>query len=109
PDGQRQSASQGTSHQHVASIEVHDVSDSCLFTLFFQDALRIKRPCAGRETQTGRWPGEASQRRAWPFWLQPDGNGLDTAPLVVALPGQTYGLAVVTRPDGRCVQPIRTW
>lgn len=68
-----------------------------------------KSPCARRETQAGRRPGEASQRRAWPFWPQPEGNGLHTAPLFVALLGQTSSLAVGARLDWRCVQPIRTW
>jgi len=34
-----------------------------------------KRPCARRETQPGSPPGKASQRRAWSFWPQPEGNG----------------------------------
>ncbi|WP_332777141.1 hypothetical protein, partial [Polaromonas sp.] len=32
----------------------------------------------------GRPPDKALQRRAWPFWLQPEGNVLNRAPLVVA-------------------------
>ena len=66
---------------------------------FFKMRCGSKRPCARRETRPGYAPGKASQRRAWPFWPQPEGNGLKTAPLVVALLGQTPGLAVVARLD----------
>jgi hypothetical protein len=49
------------------------------------------------------------QRRAWLFWLQPEGKGVETAPLVVALLGQTPSLAVIPRLDWRCFHPFRTW
>ena len=68
-----------------------------------------KRSCARREPQPGLAPGKASQRGAWPFWPQPEGNGVETAPLFVALLGQTSSLAVVARLDWRCFHPIRTW
>ena len=43
------------------------------------------------------------------FWPQPEGNGLETAPLVVALLGQTPSLADVVRLNWHCFQPIRNW
>jgi hypothetical protein len=78
-----------------------------LFTLFFHNALRIKKVMRKARNAAGVAPGKASQRRAWLFWPQPEGNGLETAPLVVALLGQTLSLAVVVRLDWRCFQPIR--
>ena len=46
-----------------------------------------KRSCARRETQPDSMSGKASQRGAWPFWPQPVGNVVKTAPLVVTLLG----------------------
>ena len=67
-----------------------------------------KRSCARRETQPGSPPGQASQRGAWPFWPQPEGNGAKTAPLVVTLLAQAASLGVVARLDWRCFSHVRT-
>src|SRR6266536_6401167 len=67
-----------------------------------------KRSCARRETQPGSTPGQASQRGAWPFWPQPEGNGVKTAPLVVTLLAQAASLGVVARLDWRCFNGVRT-
>ena len=61
-----------------------------------------------RKTQPGVSPGQALQRRAWPFWLQPEGKGVETTPLFVTLLGQTPSLTVVPRLDWRCFYPFRT-
>jgi hypothetical protein len=60
-----------------------------------------KRPCEGRETQPGRWPGEASQRGARPSWRQPDGHLLHAWPLARRCAqegrGHSLGRAVTTQ------------
>src|SRR6185369_5660741 len=56
-----------------------------------------KRSCARRETQPDSTSGQASQRGAWPFWPQPEGNGVKTAPLVVTLLAQAASLGVLAR------------
>jgi len=77
-----------------------------LFTLFFHNALRIKKDMRKARNAAGVAPrqGFATPRMAF---LAATGNGLKTAPLVVALLGQTPSLAVVVRLDWRCFQPIR--
>ena len=75
---------------------------------FFEMRCGSKRPCARREMQPGYPPGQASQRRARPFWPQPEGKGVQAAPLIVARLGQTPSLAVVARLDWRCLHPFRT-
>src|SRR5439155_8674480 len=52
--------------------------------------------------------GEALQRRAWPFWQQPDGNGWHGAPLFVALLAETPGLSFVGRLDWHPMPAVRT-
>lgn len=53
-------------------------------------------------------PGKAWQRGGtWPFWLQPGGSAVKTAPLVVALLTQTASLGVVARLDWRRFLRVR--
>ena len=51
-----------------------------------------KRSCARREAAAGVNPGQVLQRGAWPFWSQPGGNGVQTAPLGVARLGKADAL-----------------
>ncbi|OGP00828.1 MAG: hypothetical protein A2Z93_09680 [Curvibacter sp. GWA2_64_110] len=83
-------------------------ADQGLFTLISQDALRIKKVMRKARNAAGVAPGKASQRRAWPFWPQPEGNGEKTAPLVVAFLAQAASLGVVARLDWRGFLLVRT-
>src|SRR5438270_11053909 len=62
----------------------------------------------GAKPKAGSLPGEALQRRAWPFWQQPDGNGWHGAPLFVALLAETPGLRCVGRLDWHPMPAVRT-
>ncbi|MES2383892.1 MAG: hypothetical protein V4593_05040 [Pseudomonadota bacterium] len=73
-----------------------------LFTLFMQDALRVKKVMREAQNAAGLAPGKALQRCAWPFWPQPGGKVVKTTPLVVALLAQPARLSVVARLDWRC-------
>ncbi len=63
-----------------------------VLTTILRDALRIKKALRKARNAAGVSPGKASQRRAVPFWPQPEGNGVKTAPLVVALLGKAPAL-----------------
>jgi hypothetical protein len=73
-----------------------------------EDALRVKKVMREAQNAAGLTPGKALQRCAWPFWPQPEGNMVKTAPLVVALLAQPPRLSVVARLDWRCFNHIRT-
>src|SRR6185437_3616088 len=79
---------------------VHTMSTSALH--------RRKGHARGAKTKAGWKPVEASQRRAWPFRQQPEGNGRPGAPLFVAFLAKTTGLRVVKRLDWRAMPPVRT-
>ena len=81
-------------------------SDQGLSTLFLQDALRVKKVMRKAQNAAGVGPGKALQRGAW--GPQPEGNAVKTAPLGVALLGQTSSLAVVARLDWRGFHRVRT-
>jgi hypothetical protein len=52
--------------------------------------------------------GQPPQQRDWPFWPQPEGNVLKTAPLVVTLLAKAASLGVVARLDWRGFKYVRT-
>ncbi|MDP2449475.1 MAG: hypothetical protein Q8M68_08140 [Polaromonas sp.] len=54
------------------------------------------------QNEAGVNSSEALQHRAWFLWPQPEGKGVKTAPLCVALLAQTPSLGVVARLDWRC-------
>jgi hypothetical protein len=71
--------------------------------------LRIKKAMRKAQNAAGGRPGQALQRRAWPFWPQPEGNGVKTAPTEARDDGQTGCLAKECNDEWRCFHPVRTW
>ncbi len=75
---------------------------------FFKMRCGSKKPCGRHVDAAGVTPGKSAQHPAWLFWPQPEGNGVQAAPLVVALLAQATCLGVVARLDWRRPHPVRT-
>jgi hypothetical protein len=70
-------------------------------TIFPRCVADQKGHAQGAKRSRGLPPDQALQRGAGPFWPQPEGKGVKSAPLVVARLGQTPVLAVAARLDWR--------
>jgi hypothetical protein len=79
---------------------VHTVFDRCVASQ--------KGQVLGAAVQPHLTCGQPPQQRNWPFWPQPGGNVLKTAPLVVTLLAKASSLGVVARLDWRGFKRVRT-